>query len=126
MTVTYQGNFVTVTIKPGDGDPPAIQLSDGYTYEKIHILVASNVGYLIPYMQISTNYKLEFPCIDSTSPCTIQPVLNDKSAKAELKFLIEKFGNIPNTHYFDKAFEPILITGDDGNKYKVIPSDQFK
>lgn len=36
------------------------------------------------------------------------------------------FGQIPDPHYFDKAFEPILVTGDDGNKYKVIPSDQFK
>lgn len=26
----------------------------------------------------------------------------------------------------DKAFEPILVTGDDGNEYNVIPSDQFK
>lgn len=25
-----------------------------------------------------------------------------------------------------RAFEPILVTGDDGNEYKVIPSDQFK
>lgn len=39
---------------------------------------------------------------------------------------IEKFGQIPDTHYFDKAFERILVTGDDGNEYNVIPSDQFK
>lgn len=25
-----------------------------------------------------------------------------------------------------KAFEPILVVGDDGKEYKVIPSDQFK
>lgn len=24
------------------------------------------------------------------------------------------------------AFKPILVTADDGNKYNVIPSDQFK
>lgn len=28
--------------------------------------------------------------------------------------------------YFTNPFEPILVTGDKGNKYKVIPSDQFK
>lgn len=28
--------------------------------------------------------------------------------------------------YFDTAFEPILVTGDDGKEYNVIPSDQFK
>lgn len=43
-----------------------------------------------------------------------------------IRILIEKFGQIPDSHYFDKTFEPILVTGDDGNKYNVIPSDQFK
>lgn len=32
----------------------------------------------------------------------------------------------PDNHYFDKAFDPILVTGDDGNEYNVIHSDQFK
>lgn len=126
MTVNYQGNFITITIKEGEGNPPVIRLADGYTFEKIHILIAANVGYLIPYMQIQNNYMLNFPCIDSKSPCTIQPVLNDASAKAELKILIEKFGQIPDPQYFNKAFEPILVTGADGNEYNVIPSDQFK
>lgn len=27
---------------------------------------------------------------------------------------------------FDSAFNPILVTGDDGKEYNVIPSDQFK
>lgn len=27
---------------------------------------------------------------------------------------------------FDSAFEPILVTGEDGKEYNVIPSDQFK
>ena len=29
-------------------------------------------------------------------------------------------------HYFDNAFKPILVTGEDGKEYNVIPSDQFK
>lgn len=28
--------------------------------------------------------------------------------------------------YFNGPFDPILVTGDDGNEYNVIPSDQFK
>lgn len=40
--------------------------------------------------------------------------------------IIEKFGQIPDPHYFDKAFDPILVTGEDGKEYKCIPSDQFK
>lgn len=43
-----------------------------------------------------------------------------------IRILIEKFGQIPDTHYFDKALAPISVTVDDGNKYNVIPSDQFK
>lgn len=34
-------------------------------------------------------------------------------------------GNII-TYNFDKIFDPILVTGDDGNEYNVIPSDRFK
>lgn len=29
-------------------------------------------------------------------------------------------------NYFNGAFEPILVTGKDGDKYKAIPSDQYK
>lgn len=50
----------------------------------------------------------------------------DASVPAELRFTIEKFGQILDPHYFDKEFEPILVIGDDGNEYNMIPSDQFK
>ncbi len=126
MTILTQGNFITIIIPANEGQPSAIQLADGFSYEKIHILVSSNIGYLIPYMQISNGKTLVFPCVDSKSPCTVQPVITDTSAKAELKFVIEKFGQIPDIHYFDKAFDPILVVGNDGNEYNVIPSDQFK
>ena len=57
----------------------------------------------------------------------IPPLLiKDISKKADIRLSIEKFGQIPDTHYFDKAFDPILVVGDDGNEYNVIPSDQFK
>lgn len=56
----------------------------------------------------------------------LKPYIIDISKSSEIKFYIEKFGQIPDPHYFYKAFEPILVTGDDGNEYKVIPSDQFK
>lgn len=40
--------------------------------------------------------------------------------------IIEKFGQIPDIHYFDTPFKPILVKGDDGKEYNVIPSNQFK
>lgn len=52
--------------------------------------------------------------------------LFDNTKENRFTFLITKFGQIPDSHYFDEAFEPILVTGDDGDKYNVIPSDHFK
>ena len=126
MTIVIQGNFISIIIPPNEGNPPAIQLPDGYSYERIHISVLNNITYLIPYMQISVNNKYTFPVIDSMSPWIVQPLIGDTSRNSEIKFFIEKFGKIPNIHYFDKAFTPILVTGDDGKEYNVIPSDQFK
>lgn len=126
MTFTVQGNFISIVIPPNEGQPAPIQLPDGYSFEKIKINVLVNIPYLIPYMQISLNNEYTFPIVDSKSPCYVQPVIGDVSKPSEIKFFIEKFGQIPDTHYFDKAFTPILVTGDDGNEYNVIPSDQFK
>ena len=39
---------------------------------------------------------------------------------------VRLYPNKEQTNYFDNAFEPILVTGDDGKEYNVIPSDQFK
>nr|DAQ79129.1 MAG TPA: hypothetical protein [Caudoviricetes sp.] len=38
----------------------------------------------------------------------------------------DEFGQIPDPYYFNSVFNPILVTGGDGNEYYVIPSDQFK
>lgn len=51
---------------------------------------------------------------------------NAVDTTAPITFLITKFGQIPNANYFDKAFDPILVVGNDGNEYNVIPSNQFK
>lgn len=127
MTVYVQGNFITITFKEGEGQPDAIQLPAGYSFETIRLVSLTNIVYLIPYMQITlTNPVYTFPAVNSKSPCYVQPVIVDVSKKSEIKFNIEKFGQIPDPHYFDTAFKPILVTGDDGTEYKVIPSDQFK
>lgn len=125
MNVNVQGNFITISIPANEGQPSVIQLPDGYSYEQIRIIALNNIGYLIPYMQIQPFIKLTFPAVDSKSPCIIQPRILNTSQDSEIKFIIEKFGQIPDVHYFDNAFDPILITGD-GKEYNVIPSDQFK
>lgn len=125
MNLTIQGNFISISFAPNEGQPDVIQLPDGYSFENVFIVLANNI-YFHNYMQVSTNEHLTFPPIRSKSPCYIKPVINNITIGAELKFLITKFGQIPDLHYFDKAFDPILVVGDDGKEYNVIPSDQFK
>lgn len=36
---------------------------------------------------------------------------------------LEKFGQIPDDHYFDKPFKPIVVTGDAGKK---VQRDSFR
>lgn len=75
---------------------------------------------------IQEGNRLVFPVVNSKSPSTITIYIPDITKRAEIRFTIEKFGQIPDNTYFKKAFKPILVTGDDGNKYNVIPGDQFK
>lgn len=126
MNIIVQGNCITITFKADEGQPNAIQLPDGYSFEQIHISNLANISYIIPYMQISPNSVYIFPVVDSKSPCYVKPVIKDTTKTSEIKFYIEKFGQIPDIHYFDTAFEPILVTDDAGKEYNVIPSDQFK
>lgn len=97
--ITYRGPVIYIHFDANEllANSTIIQLPDGYTYERVLIL-ASNLSLYIA----------------------------DISKEAEIRLTIEKFGQIPDNHYFDKAFDPILVTGDDGNEYNVIPSDQFK
>ena len=126
MTVNYYGNVVDIKYKAGDKQVP-ITLADGYSIEDIVILRNSGITGLgdgIP-IPLGPNVTLHFPPVNSRNPNTIT-LLFDTTKDQHFCFFIRKFGQIPDPHYFDKAFEPILVTGDDGNEYNVIPSDQFK
>ena len=99
-------------------------LPPGYSINTIHIASIENIT-IINRIAVRPNDRYIFPIINSKSPSTITLYISDLTKYAEIRFVIEKFGQIPDEYYFDTAFEPILVTGDDGNKYKVIPSDQF-
>lgn len=126
MNIIIQGNTITILIPENEGQPDVIQLPDGYSFEKIHITALSNIRYLIPPVNINVNESYTFPPVNSKSPCYLQPYVVDISKPSVIKFYIEKIGQIPDRHYFDTAFTPILVTDDNGNEYHVIPSDQFK
>lgn len=100
-------------------------LPKGYSINIMHITNVTNI-WTISSAHVLNNTKLVFPVVNSKSPSSITLFIMDLTKTAEIKFTIEKFGQLPDTHYFDKAFDPILVVGDDGNKYNVIPSDQFK
>lgn len=126
--IQYSGNFIRIYFEANElpKEHTTIQLQDGYTYERLHINGANNVKELVPYMSIFTGDTITFPVVNSKSPSTIAIFVPDITKEAEIRITIEKFGQIPDIHYFDTAFEPILVRGDDGKEYNVIPSDQFK
>lgn len=126
MTITYHGNAVDIKWDVGDEIGGSITLIDGYSIEEMYI--TNNTGIYGLYLGVpitQTTEKLYFPPVNSRNPNTIAPFF-DNTKEQRLSFLITKFGQIPDVHYFDKAFEPILVTGDAGKEYNVIPSDQFK
>lgn len=100
-------------------------LPRGYTINTIYITSLTNIG-AINRALIQRNTRLVFPVVNSKSPSYITLYITDLTKEAEIRFTIEKFGQIPDSGYFDSAFEPILVTGDDGKEYNAIPSDQFK
>ena len=126
MIVVCKGTFIFIHIDAEellDGHT-TIQLPDGYSYERIYVNSLENIN--INPQLVKEYTSITFPPVNCKSPSTISiAVLNNKQ-KAEMKKTIEKFGQIPDAHYFENTFKPILVTGDDGNEYPVIPSDQFK
>lgn len=128
MITEFKGNCIRIYFDANElkNKRVSVALPDGYSYESIHIIYLKNISELLPYFLITTNSSYYIPPVRSHSPSTVNLLVSNLAETAEIRFLIEKFGQKPDPHYFDKAFEPILVTGDDGNEYKVIPSDQFK
>ena len=126
MTVNYYGNVVDINYDIGDPST-AITLSDGYSIEEMVIINNTGIYAIADGIPIprTTNLQLHFPPVNSCNPNTITPLFDNRKEQ-RFTFLITKFGQIPTANYFDKAFDPILVVGNDGNEYNVIPSDQFK
>ena len=128
MTVSFYGPLISIHFDANDlpNNSTVIQLPGGYSYERIFINDLLNINGLTEYMSIHIGDHITFPVVNGKSPSRIYLHISDISKPSDIKIAIEKFGQIPDTHYFDNTFRPILITDEDGNKYNVIPSDQFK
>ena len=103
-----------------------IPLQGGYSYKRIFINRVINISSLFLNIDIHTGDRLTFPVVNSKSPSTLRLFIPDRSKAAEIRLTIEEFGQIPDEHYFDKAFDAITIKGNNGNNYPIIPSEQFK
>ena len=125
MEVTIKGNGIRIVLA-AEEDNILYTLPDGYSYETFLISGMLNINYINPICKAIQGVTYHFPPVRSKSPTTLKFLKNNATAEASIIITIIKFGQIPDSHYFDSAFEPILITGDDGNEYNVIPSDQFK
>lgn len=124
MDMFVKGNNILIEFKANEDIVP-ITLPVGYSYNRIHITEVTNY-FTFNNIGAYTDSVYCFPPINSKSPGTINIARTDSNKVTRMRIAIEKFGQIPDPHYFDNAFKPILVTGDDGNEYKVIPSDQFK
>lgn len=127
MTSLVNGCNVTVKMAANEStsNDYVYKLPIGYTINTIYITSLTNIE-AINRALVQRNSRLVFPVVNSKSPSYITLYISDITKAAEIRFTIEKFGQIPDASYFDSAFKPILVTGDDGKQYNVIPSDQFK
>lgn len=125
MQAMIKGNCIRITLTKTD-DNIVYTLPDGYSYETFLITAFLNINYINPLCKAIQGTTYRFPPVRSKSPTTLRLLKSNAEAEASVVITIIKFGQIPDSHYFDKAFEPILVTGEDGNEYNVIPSDQFK
>lgn len=125
MESMIKGNNIRITLSAAENNI-VYTMPDGYSYETFLLTGFLNINYINPLCKAIQGVTYHFPPVRSKSPTTLTLLKKDTSAEASAVITIVKFGQIPDSHYFDKTFEPILVTGDDGNKYNVIPSDQFK
>lgn len=128
MTKAYYGPFIRVHFSANEliEGHVNVQLLDGYSFERIFIHDLINVDEFCRYQTVHRGDRITFPPVNCKSPSILKLFIPDITKDAEIRLSIEKFGQIPDAHYFDHDFDPILVTGDDGNEYPVIPSDQFK
>ena len=128
MNIEYHGSYrcIQFDAKELSNGYTGVKLADGYSYECLYINQLNNVSQ-VNYQQLGKDTaRFIYPPVNCKSPSMVFLFIADITRPASVRLSIEKFGQIPDPTYFDSAFTPILVTGDDGNKYNVIPSEQFK
>ena len=134
MITRYNGNRIIFILEDTDTVKTIpITLPDGYSIRKMFITTTSDLvlcdGSVNP-ASLPSNVLLDFPIVNSKSPNTFNLKIVTATKGRALILNIFQFGGIPDSRYFDKAFEPILVTTNDENnhavEYNMIPSTQFE
>lgn len=134
MITRYNGNRIIFILEDTDTEKTIpITLPDGYSVQKMFITTTSDLvlydGSTKP-ISLPSNVVLYFPIVNSKSPNTFNLKIVKATTGRALIINIFQFGGIPDSHYFDKTFEPILVTTNDENnhavEYNMIPSTQFE
>lgn len=128
MVKKFLGNIIAIQIDANELTSKyiTVKLPDGYSFEKILILNAVNISSFEAYATVIKGSEITFPPVNSKSPCTLSLQIVDLAKFTDFRAIICKYGQIPDPNYFNNTIDPIIVTGDDGNEYNVIPSDQFK
>lgn len=134
MKTLITGNIITFTAESSDPNPGAVPytMPDGYSLDTFTcsrfgdkiLLAADSDGY-----NILTDFSnpTTLPVVNGKSPNSFYiGFLTDRVAGHSITMIINKFGGQPDAHYFDGAFEPILLKNTDGTEYNMIPSTQYR
>ena len=105
MTIDYRGPSIYIHIEANElsNGHTIIQLADGYTYERIFIHYGDNIE-LEPFLLIRGSDDITFPVVNSKSPSILPLFILDTTKNADIRFTIEKFGQIPDPNYFNGPF----------------------
>lgn len=128
MTANYYGPFIWIHYNANElqKNQASVILRNGYSYERIYVHSLLNITGLYEHQKVTEGARITFPPVNCKSPSILWLYITDITKEAEIQLTIEKFGQTPDQYYFDRIFQPISVVGDDGNKYNIIPSDQFK
>ena len=128
MIIEYHGSFISIHISANElrKNQTSVPLRNGYSYERIYLNSLLNITALYEHQKVTEGARITFPPVDCKSPSILWLYITDITKEAEIQLTIEKFGQTPDQYYFDRIFQPISVVGGDGNKYNIIPSDQFK
>lgn len=132
MNTTFAGNVIQIIIESSDiGNSNVLTLPDGYSVKQLYYSGSSNISLTAKGIYLSPNINITFPVVNSKSPSVFNIFANQNSKVGDtIRLTILEFGCIPDSHYFDKTFDPILIKSKDENgdeiEYNMIPSTQFE